>query len=140
MGRRGERGGVWGETGWRRMRRKGRAEVLLLYSLSLPFSSPRFPSLPFTSWKFYPRTRGNFFSLSPLLPPSHPSLRFFPLCQSFPVTLAFLSVPSLRLPLAFCAVYLFEHEAAGCRETQKQHTVLVLRLSAEAKVHCSTAV
>ncbi len=125
----------WGYREGRQIR-QGEREGLkfCFYILFFYLFLPHFPLLPYTSLEFYLQTRGNSFLLSPLPHPSRPFV--------FCVNLSLSPLPSLLSPpsissLTARTVYLFEHEAAGCRETQNQHTVLVLKLGAKAKGWCS---
>lgn len=107
-------------------------KVLVLNPVFLPFSCPHFPLLCYTSLKVYPKTRGS----SSLSPPSPIPPFLFCLTLSLSPSTSPLSPPSAFPSLLALYIYL-NTEQRGCRETQNQHTVLVLKLSAEAEGHCS---
>lgn len=94
-------------------------DILLLQPYFLPFS-------------LKVQTRRNSSSSSP--------------CPSVGLSHSFLRCPLLLIcplrpicppPLLILYIYL-NMELQGCRETQNQHTVSVIKLSAEAEGHCST--
>lgn len=103
---------------------------MFLYPLFLHFSSPHFPSLPSTSSKVYPETRGNWSPLPSSVSPFLFSVSIFP-CHTL-----LLSVPSLCLSLASCTVYLFEHGAWRVQGDPKPTHGAGVKAQLKAEGHC----
>lgn len=123
MGRKGGGGGTErGDRVEERRREKRRKGWGFVFIPSLPtFFLPSFRIASLYILEGLSRNQRKLFSL----PSPHRSLHSFSV-SIFPCHTLLLLCP---LPLSFpsCTVYLFEH--GGCRETQNQHTVLVLKLS-----------